>query len=268
MADAPQTEIDQDDVELPGIGMRQFLAGLLVLVLVGGSFLLTNEPDLEPYDGASEYIDQLYQDGGEAMANAWDPRSFDQVGLAREQAPLVLDQLLSGGGRAESEGLIEIAGVPIIQVNTDDGFRWCVRPDGVVLPLCQIGSFEITVDASGVGGATTEVLAQSLSILPDVGVNATVVVESFGDELVTATGEPTLEGNTANWNLTSIDAIVQRQFAQLEPGTWQFGQGYGIGLQFTGQLTPEGFLPPARFDLVLGDRTIGISISGPDYWLD
>lgn len=40
----------------------------------------------------------------------------------------------------------EIDGVRIIEVDTSDGVRWCVRPDGRLLLQCRVGIAPVTVD--------------------------------------------------------------------------------------------------------------------------
>lgn len=40
----------------------------------------------------------------------------------------------------------EIDGVPIVEVDTSDGIRWCVRPDGYILLQCRVGIAPATVD--------------------------------------------------------------------------------------------------------------------------
>jgi hypothetical protein len=267
------------DVVLPGIGLRPFLAGLLVLVLVAGSLLLGDRASIAaPYPNASTLIADLYASGGDAFAAAWEPRSFAGLGLDPAAAGAELDSgFLDPSTTPVEETVVVVAGVPLVIVSTSEGATWCVRPDGVVLPLCRIGDLDVSVASDGLVG-NPQIVNASLSLTQGVGV--TILMEPGESEARTLTGPATLDGVTGGWQLRQFDSVVDGQIFPAQAGSYQFGGAFGLGILLESSLAPaEGecallgatCLAPiglADFGIVLEGVRIQVTIPAPILWLE
>lgn len=117
---------------------------LTVLVLVAGASLIDGGGSA--YDGAGERIQTFYDEADvEGMMDAFVDGSVPAE--QTEATVSALRQILRPGVAVASvDEPVDVVGVPVVRVTTEDGIDWCVRPDGGVLPRCRIG--EVTIDAS------------------------------------------------------------------------------------------------------------------------
>lgn len=58
----------------------------------------------------------------------------------------------------------DIDGVPIIEIDTSDGVRWCVRPDGHLLLQCRVGVAQVEVDT---GDTPVTVHRAEMDVFPE-----------------------------------------------------------------------------------------------------
>lgn len=123
---------------------RASALALTVVVLVAGAFLVGQGGGA--YEDAGQRIQAFYDAGdGLAMMEAFVDGSIPPE--QEEATANALQQIVRPGiAVASVEEPVDVIGVPVVRVTTDDGIDWCVRPDGGVLPRCRIG--EVLIDAS------------------------------------------------------------------------------------------------------------------------
>lgn len=257
------------DLELPGIGLRPFLAGFLVIGLVASSFFLTGRSP-----GAEAYVMGLYAQGPQALANAVDPDLLAHFGLTPETAA----PQFSADPTAEVIGVEEllIEGVPVTRVDVSDNQQWCVRPDRVLLPGCIFGRVDVQVSPD----FPTEVVLDpnpisSILATGNASPQSIFLLEALDQPDVELNGFPALSGATGAWSLEAVEQLVDRAAV---PPTDQFVVGGSNGVVFvlTGTLdvqpavdegdVAEYLFQQASFDIVFENQTIPVSLS-PVTWL-
>lgn len=136
----PRLSFDWDAKKVAG----GIALALTVLVLVAGASLIDGGGSA--YEDAGERIQAFYDEADvEGMMDAFVDGSVPPE--QTEATVNALQQILRPGvGVTSVEEPVEVVGVPVVRVTTDDGIDWCVRPDGGVLPRCRVG--EVLIDAS------------------------------------------------------------------------------------------------------------------------
>lgn len=243
--------------------VRRGLAVVLVILLIGGSAMLSNQPS-KPYEGASDYIAAFYADAdAQAMIAAWDEQFVDQFGGPTPQLEADVTGLLSQPVEVVDESLEVVAGVALVRVTTSDQINWCVRPDGTILPTCVLGTMTATVDASGLG-AEARVLGGGLDL--DTA-EVTFDMLSSSPDPIMLNGSAEIQGDEVGWELADVTQLAGGDFfPPAEDGSLTIGGPFSLRVTMRIDLGGGGQVPPSTFDLVFPEGTVTVSIPGPDYW--
>lgn len=183
-----------------------------ILVLVLGASLVGG--DTGPYEDPGGRIAELYAGEPADMLRAFAPGTIRAS--QRESTENAVRQIVRPGVTiTEVAEPVEVAGVAVVRVTTDDGINWCVRPDGAVLPGCRVGEVPIT--------ATTDApirVGLALAYVPLEGpAQLTVTLEPAGEEPLTLTGlglDPVL-GEPLRAELVQAVNVVGGQGMPVDP---------------------------------------------------
>lgn len=107
-----------------------------------------------------------------------------------------------------------IDGVPIIEIDTSDGIRWCVRPDGRLLLQCRVGLAPVEVDTTG---TPVTVHRAEVDVFPE---EQQLRIQLRTEEEFTFEGRLTLRDGDSPAEVVQIQGAVASQGEQVaEVGT-------------------------------------------------
>ena len=234
--DQQQSETDQQDTR-PRASVdwsASKIAGgaallLTVGVLVAGAFLVGQSGG--PFEDAGGRIQALYDAGdGQAMMDA-----FVEGAIPAEQQEATADALQQivrpGVTVASIDEPIDVVGVSVIRVTTDDGIDWCVRPDGDILPRCRVG--EVLMEATT--DAPAEVPIARADIPLDGPTQLTLAIESTVPEPVPLRGLQlrTEDGSDLSAELVQSVNVIGGQPSPADPENPTLAPGSTLYLVWT-----------------------------------
>lgn len=255
------------DVVPQGLGLRQVLASLLVLGLVGGAWLLSAGGQNAPYPNAGEYVADLHAQGGAALSAALPDEVYDFFGIPEEGRSTSFDGAPTNIV-VQSENVIEIKGVPLVEVVTDSG-TWCVRPDGMLLFDCLYGAWSMTTPEPGweVQSFDTQFqpIDQALLGLREP-VAALLLLGDPAGEVRELTGTAELRDPSLIWTLVGVNPVVVGQLGEFTESGVAFGGENQLAIQMDGTLGPDLIMATSPIEIVYGNETITL-IPQATYWL-
>lgn len=203
--------------------------GLTVLVLVAGASLLGRSGGA--FDDAGGRIQALYDAGdGEGMMAAFVDGSIPPE--QEEATANALEQIVRPGVTvATVEDPVDVVGVPVVRVTTDDGIDWCVRPDAAVLPRCRIG--EVLIDASTDAPAAVSIARADIPL--EGPTQLTLAIESTVPEPVPLRGlrlEPA-DGGELTTELVQAVNVLGGQPSPVDPENPTLAAGSTLYLVWT-----------------------------------
>lgn len=204
------------------------LALTLAFLIAGASLIGASD---SAFEDAGARIQSLYEAGDvEGMMDAFVEGSIPPE--QEEPTANALSQILRPGiGVASVDEPVDVQGVPIVRVTTDDRIEWCVRPDGGVLPRCRIG--EIAIETSTDAPAET-VLARA--DIPFEGpTQITLAIESTVPEPVPLRGLELLQEDGEPFPAELVQAVnvVGAQPSEVDPANPTLAAGSTLYLVWT-----------------------------------
>ncbi len=243
---------------------RTVLAVGLVGLLAAGSGIIGGASN-QPYEDAASLVGEFYANGdAPGFIATWDDRFASRFADAPDRLEQDIAGILSQGAQVESERLVTVAGVPLVVVATSEGIEWCVRPDGTVLPTCQLGTVGISVDASALK-ARGEFVGGGMD-LNRAEITFTLVSTVESEQVLPTKGE--LVGDTGPWALGAVVQQVGGQFfPPAEDGALKLGGPFTLSVSLVADLGGGGGWEARTIVWRLGDQDVLLRVPGPAYWL-